>query len=250
MDASGLSDLLRSPLAKTLCALFEHLPDTFFFLKDAQSRFVHVNRALLERLGLREVSEIVGTSDHDRYPPEIAHLLIEGDREVMGSGQPLLGRAEVLFERSGALAWFSTDKYPVMDGTKALGVAGITRRCGESAIRDPANHGAAKAIRLVSRDPQRFWSVESLAAAAGLSTRQLHRQFLSEIGIGPRDFLLKTRLHAAAAELRRESEPIIEIAAKYGFCDQSSFTRQFRRILGITPGLYRSAGAVEPQATI
>jgi AraC-like DNA-binding protein len=245
MAAPELSDLLRCPLASTLCALFEHIPDTFLFLKDAQSRFVHVNRALLERLGLREVSEIAGTSDHDRYPPQIARVLVEGDRQVMVSGQPLLGRAEVLFERSGALAWFSTDKYPVMDGTKALGVAGITRRCGEAAIRDPANHGAAKAIRLVSRDPQRLWSVESLAAAAGLSTRQLHRQFLSEIGMGPRDFLLKTRLYAAAAELRRESEPVIEIATKYGFCDQSAFTRQFRRILGITPALYRSVGPTE-----
>ncbi|MEY5011126.1 MAG: hypothetical protein RLZZ253_2265 [Verrucomicrobiota bacterium] len=246
MANDGLADLLSNPLASSLCALFEHIPDTFLFLKDAQSRFVHVNRALLERLGLRAVSEIAGTSDYDRYPPQIARLLVEGDRQVMVSGQPLLGRAEVLFERSGVLAWFSTDKYPVMDGTKVLGVAGITRRCGEVAMRDPSNHGAAKAIRLVSQDPQRLWSVEVLAAAAGLSTRQLHRQFLSEIGMGPRDFLLKTRLYAAAAELRRGSKPIIEIAANYGFCDQSSFTRQFRRVLGATPASYRSTGPVDP----
>jgi AraC-like DNA-binding protein len=245
MAISRHPDLLSNPLTKTLFALFEHIPDIFFFVKDAESRFVHVNKALLERLGLSEVSEIIGTSDHDRYPPQIARLLVDGDQQVMATGQPTLGRAEVLFDRNGALAWFSTYKYPVINGTTPLGVAGITRQCGESTIRDPANHGAAKAIRLVSRDPQCAWSVEALAAAAGLSARQLNRQFLSEVGMGPREFLLKTRLHAAAEELRSSSKPIIDIAGRYGFCDQSAFTRQFRRILGTTPALYRSAGTMD-----
>jgi len=124
---------------------------------------------LLERLGRREVSEIAGTTDHDRYPPRIARQLVEDDLFTIASGQPLVARAEVLFDRNGRLEWFSTTKYPVTEETKALGVAGITRRCGG----------------------------------------------------GPRDFLLKTRLHAAAGELRHGSEAIIEIAAKYGFCDQS-----------------------------
>jgi AraC-like DNA-binding protein len=234
------SRLLRAPLAQTLCALFDHLPDTYFFVKDAGSRFVHVNSALLDRLGLRDVSAISGTMDHDRYPPHIARHLVEGDRLVMKSGEPIVAKAEVLFDRGGRLEWFSTTKYPVTEGTKVLGIAGITRRCGGGPIRDPANHGAAKAIELVSRDPKRLWSVEALASAAGLSVRQLHRQFLAEVGMGPRDFVLKTRLHAAAGELRRSGAPIIEIASEYGFCDQSAFTRQFRRILGTTPALYRS----------
>jgi len=232
--------LLRAPLTKTLCALFDHLPDTYFFVKDAGSCFVHANRALLECHGLRDVSEIAGTTDHDRYPPHIARQLIEDDRHAMATGQPLVARAEVLFDRNGRLEWFSTTKYPLTEGTKVLGIAGITRRCGGGPIRNPANHGATKVIGLVSRDPQRPWNVEALALAAGLSTRQLNRQFLAEVGMGPRDFLLKTRLHAAAGDLRRSGEPIIEIAAKYGFCDQSAFTRQFRRILGTTPALYRS----------
>jgi AraC-like DNA-binding protein len=240
MSDSKFSPLLHAPLTKTLCTLFDHLPDTCFFVKDSASRFVHVNRALLERLGLREVGEIAGTTDHDRYPPHIARQLVEDDREAMTTGQPLVARAEVLFDRNGRLEWFSTTKYPVIEGATALGIAGITRRCGGGPLRNPANHGAAKAIELVIRDPQRLWTVEALAAAAGLSTRQLNRQFLAEVGMGPRDFLLKTRLHAAAGELRQGSEAIIEIAAKYGFCDQSAFTRQFRRILGTTPALYRS----------
>jgi AraC-like DNA-binding protein len=33
---------------------------------------------------------------------------------------------------------------------------------------------------------------------------------------------------------------IVEITAEYGFCDQSTFTRRFRRIPGTTPVLYRS----------
>lgn len=234
------SRILRAPAVQALCALFDHLPDTCFFVKDAGSRFVHVNRALLDRLGMREVSEIAGTTDHDRYPPHIARQLVEGDRLVMGSREPIVAKAEVLFDRGGILEWFSTTKYPVIEGSKVIGIAGITRRCGGGPIRDPANHGAAKAIELVSRDPKRCWSVEALASVAGLSARQLHRQFLAEVGMGPRDFVLHTRLYAAAGELRRSGAAIVEIASVYGFCDQSAFTRQFRRILGTTPALYRS----------
>ena len=112
MHSSYQSDsgLLDSPVAAAMIKLFEHVPDTYFFLKDSLSRFAHVNQALLERLGLDDVSQIVGTSDHDRYPPHVADQLVEGDKRVMESGDPFINHADILFDHRGRLEWFSTSK--------------------------------------------------------------------------------------------------------------------------------------------
>jgi AraC-like DNA-binding protein len=39
-----------------------------------------------------------------------------------------------------------------------------------------------------------------------------------------------------------------EVASSCGFYDQSSFTRQFRAVLGLTPGAYRRSGMQEAHA--
>ena len=39
--------------------LFDHLPETAFFLKDAQGRYVAVNHSLVERCGVRSKRELI-----------------------------------------------------------------------------------------------------------------------------------------------------------------------------------------------
>ncbi|HQZ26825.1 MAG TPA: AraC family transcriptional regulator [Verrucomicrobiales bacterium] len=233
------SDLRASPLAITLASLFEHLPGVCFFIKDKESRFVHVNEALLLRLGLRHLDDIVGTTDFDRYPTHVADGLLAGDRRIMETGAPLIDHAEVLFDHSGRLEWFSTSKYPIMEGKTALGVAGITRPCSISLVSSLRVSGAASAVDLISENPAGEWRIPELAKRCGLSARQLHRQFLEYVKMSPQEFVLRSRIHAAAALLRRSDEAIVSLSDRYHFCDQSAFTRQFRRILGTTPAKYR-----------
>lgn len=222
--------------------LFEHLPNTYFFLKDGESRFVYANRPLLDRLGLRSVAEIVGTNDHDRYPPYVADQLLAGDRRCLESGQALIEHADVLFDHTGRLEWFSTSKYPILDGEeKAIGIAGITRSYSNRKNPSFTNHTAEKAIDYICKNPTSRLRVSDLAQRFGISERQLHRQFLDLVKMSPRDFILRTRIQAAAADLRSTDEPVASLADKYGFCDQSAFTRQFRKLLGKTPASYRKS---------
>jgi AraC-like DNA-binding protein len=235
-----MSDLRKSALAGTLSALFEHLPGVCFFIKDRESRFVHVNEALLRRLGLSRLDDIVGTTDYDRYPSHVADQLTAGDRRIMESGEALIDHAEVLFDHSGRLEWFSTSKYPILEGRTALGVAGITRPCSIARAPSIRVSGAARAVDLISDDPAGEWRIPELAKRCGLSGRQLHRQFIDHVKMSPQEFVLRSRIHAAAAALRRSDEPIASLSERYHFCDQSAFTRQFRRILGTTPAQYRN----------
>jgi len=223
--------------------IFEYLPDVYFFVKDRNSRFIHANNALLERLGIR-LEELLGSSDHDRYPPQVADQLIAGDRRIMESGEPLIDHLEVLFDRAGTLEWFSTSKFPILEeGKKPLGVVGVTR--SYSARKNPhfTNQAAGRAMDYISENPTSTLRVSELARRFGISERQLNRQFLNLVKLSPREFILRSRIQAAAADLRNCGDPISFVADKFGFCDQSSFTRQFRKILGTTPAHYRQKSA-------
>ncbi|MFI5226445.1 MAG: helix-turn-helix domain-containing protein [Candidatus Limnocylindrales bacterium] len=38
-----------------------------------------------------------------------------------------------------------------------------------------------------------------------------------------------------------DGQPLADVAAEVGFCDQAHLTRRFRRFLGTTPGRFRDA---------
>lgn len=82
-------------------------------------------------------------------------------------------------------------------------------------------------------------SLEDLAKVANLSPYHLHRVFTREVGMPPHAFQTQVRISRARA-LLNEGMPLQVVAAETGFSDQSHFTREFKRYIGLTPGAYRS----------
>ena len=66
------------------------------------------------------------------------------------------------------------------------------------------------------------------------------RTFCAVSGTTLYQFLLAQRLRRAALRLRQTTDPISAIAYEAGFGDLSTFNRRFRRIIGMTPGVWRS----------
>ncbi|HEX8952871.1 MAG TPA: AraC family transcriptional regulator [Polyangia bacterium] len=84
--------------------------------------------------------------------------------------------------------------------------------------------------------------LEELEAEVGLSRFYLVRRFRAEVGMPPHAYQLAMRLDRARV-LIAEGVPLIEVASRCGFTDQSHMTRHFRRATGVAPGAYaRSAG--------
>jgi AraC-like DNA-binding protein len=54
--------------------------------------------------------------------------------------------------------------------------------------------------------------------------------------------VLRTRLHRAAKQLRQSDEQVAVIALDAGFNDLATFNRRFRRLMGVTPSVYRAPG--------
>lgn len=83
--------------------------------------------------------------------------------------------------------------------------------------------------------------LDDLSNECGLSPFHLIRSFRDAIGMTPHAYLMQVRANRARAMLV-EGDPISSVAYRCGFVDQSHLTRTFKRIFGVTPGVYYAAG--------
>lgn len=80
---------------------------------------------------------------------------------------------------------------------------------------------------------------EQAAVLMGMELRTLQRRFKAAVGVGPKWVIQRYRLHEAAAQLARQDPPqMAELAAQLGYFDQSHFIRDFKAVVGKSPGEY------------
>jgi AraC-like DNA-binding protein len=81
--------------------------------------------------------------------------------------------------------------------------------------------------------------IEEVARHAGVGTRQLERLFRAHVGLTPKRLAGILRLQEAFALLAAgASPPLIEVAQRCGYFDQSHFIRDFRRVTGLPPSRF------------
>lgn len=84
-------------------------------------------------------------------------------------------------------------------------------------------------------------SNKDLMIIGACSESVLHRSFKKIVGQSPMDYLLHYRIKKAASLLLESSMKVSEIAISVGFNDLSYFTKQFKKITGMTPIQFRKA---------
>jgi AraC family transcriptional regulator len=105
-------------------------------------------------------------------------------------------------------------------------------------------------VRGIERNPAANHTVQSLAREVGLSRFHYLRTFEQVTGVTPHQYLLRTRLRAAAIGLMSGSAKIVAIAFDAGFNDLSNFNRMFRAEFGVSPSRYRTTARSVPQSHI
>src|SRR5262245_3380496 len=119
-ERESLSTALRESaeqMAKELHLLqgvLDHVPDRIY-VKDRQSRFLRINRALAERFGLSDPAQIAGKSDADFFSAIFARQTRADEEEVMESGKPLFGKEEKETWPDGRETWAVTTTLPYRD---------------------------------------------------------------------------------------------------------------------------------------
>jgi len=124
-----------------LRALIDNVPD-FMYVKDLEGRFLVANAHVARVAGVKTAEELLGRTDFDFYPREMAAAFYEDEQDVIRSGQPLFNREERVIDRAGNESIILTTKAPVRDESGAVtGIAGLghditARKKMEDALRE------------------------------------------------------------------------------------------------------------------
>lgn len=106
----------------------------------------------------------------------------------------------------------------------------------------PLDHGDA-----IVADAQEWLRTHSAVASpvtemverSGLPERTFKRRFTAATGHSPIAYVQHTRVEEAKRRLERTAEPVDAISYAVGYEDPASFRRLFKRVTGVSPGVYR-----------
>ena len=172
-----------------LSQLFDYLPDTYFYAKNLRGRFVLVNRALAVMLGAAGAEEMVGKSDYDFSPRDLADQYVAEDRRVMHTGEPVIHQPWLVADHRGTLKWYLSSKIPLFDRFgKVIGIAGAMRdveKAGE--LLAPYREMEAVVRHLLTRYEEKI-DFHGLARLVGLSISQFDRRFKRLFQLTPEQF--------------------------------------------------------------
>ena len=110
-----------------LRTLIDNLPDRIY-IKDTQGRKIISNIADWQVSGGKSMEDVLGKSDFDTYPPDLAAKFWADDRSVLDLGTNIISREELGLDRQGNSIWVMTTKVPLQDGNGQItGLVGIGR---------------------------------------------------------------------------------------------------------------------------
>ena len=219
---------------------FQNLRGVCLFVKDAQHRFLSVNREELELHGLQHESEMLGRDDFDFHPPALAAQYQEEDKEVFRSEKALTQRLWLVASAGGTPGWYLCSKHPLRDVTgNVVGLVGLMQPHGQLQNAPGHSQRLTPVLKYVLVHFGEAVSVAELARQAHLSVSQLQREFRRLFGMSPTDYLLKVRLLMARRLLEQGQAQVGDVAQQCGFYDQSHFSRAFRAATGLRPLDYR-----------
>jgi AraC family transcriptional regulator, arabinose operon regulatory protein len=90
--------------------------------------------------------------------------------------------------------------------------------------------------------------VDELAELAGMSSSHFSRVFRKEFGASPIDWLRRERISQAKRRLVETSNAIKEIAEQVGYSDRFFFSKDFKKLTGLTPREFRNRERQEAAA--
>jgi AraC-like DNA-binding protein len=190
--------------------------------------------------GRRDEGYIIGKTDFEFFPNHTAEAFQRDDLAVVNSGVKIVDRIEAISYEDGSVRWYSTNKVPLYgrDG-RVIGVAGTTRELDTGRSPDPLYAEFAGVIDFINKNFPQPIEIKSLAGMLSLSVSQFERRFKQIFQETPVRFVLKIRVNEACKLLVNTRRPVSWIARATGFFDQSYFSKQFSRRMGLSPRQYR-----------
>lgn len=227
-------------MVAALSDVFAGVPHVMFCVKDTDGRYVAVNQAFAERAGRAAPGEVLGHTAGDLFPAELAAAYEAQDARLLSTGEAIRNELELILRPDGTPGWYVTSKTRLQgEAGTVVGICAVSYDLRSGLAADRHAHLQA-AIDLARRHYAEPLKVADLAQAAGMTATQLERSLRRALGMSPKQLIIRIRIDEAVRRLDDTDLPLAVIAGECGFYDQSSFTRQFQRVVGMTPGAYRA----------
>lgn len=106
-------------------------------------------------------------------------------------------------------------------------------------VRALSDKQISRALQHMHNEPQRAWTLQSMAEAIGMSRAAFARRFKDMVGQSMFEYLTTLRVQRAKELLRDTQRPLYEIAGLVGYESDLAFTKTFKKHAGMTPTRYR-----------
>jgi len=110
-----------------LRAVIDNIPDAIY-IKDLSGKKTLANLAEVKLTGASSEADVIGKTDYDLFPYDVAELYTEDDRQVIQEGVPLINREGIMVDKDGNAHWIVASKLPLYDNSnKIIGLLGVGR---------------------------------------------------------------------------------------------------------------------------
>lgn len=218
-------------ISSELQVMLEHMPNLAYF-KNSRSRYVAVSQRFSDFLG-RPIDDILGKTDYELLPNDIAAELHKLDREVYRSGRAIESMESALKRGDGQMRWLSSRKHAFRsEHGNILGILSISDDLTEQKLNERAllmnqyaMNSAKESVFWIDRESKFIYVNETACQTLGYSQEELLSMRMPDVLMNITEELLETiweqiQKHQnttfEASHLRKNGTELpIEISANY-----------------------------------
>lgn len=108
------------------------------------------------------------------------------------------------------------------------------------ALQDPK---IGRALALIHRSPGSEFTVAGLASEVAMSRSAFSAEFTDLVGESVMQYITRWRMMVAFDLLSRQRESVTSVACQLGYQSEASFSRAFKRVVGMSPGAVRRSAS-------
>ncbi|WP_026337757.1 AraC family transcriptional regulator [Teredinibacter turnerae] len=158
-------------------------------------------------------------TDVDSWLQTTLRFIAREAREQKPGGQTIIANLADILVIQAIRAW--------LDSTEETSAGWL------AALRDKYIGSALAAIH---REPERNWTVDTLAREVGLSRSGFSARFSELVGESAKRYITHWRMQLARSKLLESGISMGELADQLGYHSEAAFCRAFKRVIGVSPG--------------